>query len=203
MITHHLFPTPVAAFQLGRPLTDEEIEFVSDQPKKPNSGNETSGDRFLNKRKEIAPLFKFFQSSVNTYLKDIACPKNDKLRLRITQAWANYTKHGQYHHKHSHPNSYISGVFYIKTNPTDKINFFKPGYQQLKIPVEGTKFNLYNSDSWWLEAKAGELLIFPSSLEHMVETTIGKDLRISLSFNTFPVGEVGDDDMLTGLKLKE
>jgi hypothetical protein len=35
----------------------------------------------------------------------------------------------------------------------------------------------------------------------MVETVKGEDTRISLSFNTFPVGQIGDAEMLTQLKI--
>jgi hypothetical protein len=31
----------------------------------------------------------------------------------ITQSWLNYTETNQYHHKHEHPNSLVSGVFYV------------------------------------------------------------------------------------------
>jgi hypothetical protein len=37
----------------------------------------------------------------------------------------------------------------------------------------------------------------------MVQTVTGDDTRISLAFNTFPVGYVGDEQSLTGLHLKE
>ena len=46
------------------------------------------------------------------------------------------------------------------------------------------------------------LILFPSRLTHMVETVKGEDTRISLSFNTFPVGLVGEEMDLTGLKLE-
>jgi hypothetical protein len=38
-------------------------------------------------------------------------------------------------------------------------------------------------------------------LTHMVEKVNAAETRISLSFNTFPVGYVGNDDSLTGLHL--
>jgi hypothetical protein len=44
--------------------------------------------------------------------------------------------------------------------------------------------------------------LFPSSLEHNVPTIQSEDVRISMSFNTFPVGIVGDEMQLTGLKLE-
>jgi hypothetical protein len=46
------------------------------------------------------------------------------------------------------------------------------------------------------------LILFPSSLTHMVPTIQGEQTRISLSFNTFPVGTVGEEMDLTGLKLE-
>ena len=47
------------------------------------------------------------------------------------------------------------------------------------------------------------MVLFPSSLTHMVETVQGDQQRISLSFNTFPVGSVGDEMNLTGLQIGE
>jgi hypothetical protein len=44
-------------------------------------------------------------------------------------------------------------------------------------------------------------MLFPSSLTHMVETVQG-DERVSLAFNTFPVGYVGEEESLTALHLR-
>jgi hypothetical protein len=90
-------------------------------------------------------------------------------------------------------------VFYVETNPDDRIYFYRGGYQQIKFPPE--QWNLYNSESWWFEATTGMLILFPSSLEHMVPNVQGSTTRISLSFNTFPVGTVGEKTQLTGLEL--
>ncbi len=73
------------------------------------------------------------------------------------------------------------------------------GYQQIKLPTEN--FNLFNSESWWFEVATGDLMLFPSSLTHMVETVKSDKTRISISFNTFPKGYVGEDLDLTGLHL--
>jgi hypothetical protein len=91
-------------------------------------------------------------------------------------------------------------VFYVQTNPDDRIYFYKDGWQQIKFPPD--QWNAYNSESWWFEAYAGRLILFPSSLTHMVPEVKGEETRISLSFNTFPVGVVGEEMDLTGLKLE-
>jgi len=199
VITHHLFPTPVSFFNLGRELTDEESDFLLNQEEKPNSGNTTSKERKLLESDKLAELRGFVELSLDKYLKEILSPKQN-VGLRITQSWVNYTKPGQFHHKHAHPNSLISGVFYVKANKeTDRIYFYKDGYQQIKLPVD--QWNLFNSESWWLPIGTGELILFPSHFTHMVEAVKGDDMRVSMSFNTFPTGHIGDDDNLTGLEL--
>ena len=193
---YSLFPTPVAKFDLGREFSAEELDFVGSQETHKNMGNTTSNNRYVLRDDTMAKLREFTESAVAEYLKSIYAPKND-VSLRITQSWLNYTKPGEFHHKHAHPNSFVSGVLYIKaSSERDKIYFYKDGYEQIKLPVD--QFNLFNSTSWWLPVETGRLMLFPSNLTHMVETVKEED-RISLSFNTFPVGYVGEEETLTAL----
>jgi len=199
MITHNLFPTPVAYFDFGTDLTEIELDFITKQETRGNTGNTTSVDNNLFDSPEIAEIARFCQESVDEYMKEVYAPKFD-VSAYITQAWANYTSKGQWHHKHEHPNSFISGVFYVQAQKDiDKIYFYKNGYQQIKLPTEN--FNLYNSESWWLGVETGQLILFPSHLTHMVETVQTDETRISISFNTFLKGYVGNDIELTGLHL--
>ena len=120
----------------------------------------------------------------------------------LKQSWANYTEAGQYHHKHAHPNSVVSGVFYPQANREfDKIYFYKDGYERIKVPA--AEYNHYNSESWWFEVGAGDLILFPSHLTHMVQTKEDDNTRISIAFNTFLKGYIGSDESLTGLHLGE
>lgn len=194
-----LFPTALGVYELGRDFTKEEIDFIKNQETRGNMGNTTSVDNNILDRIELKDLRKFVQDSVDAYFKTVYAPKNET-GLRLTQSWCNYTKPGEFHHKHAHPNSFVSGVLYPQADgETDKIYFFKSVWQQLK--TETNDFNPYNSDSWWMGVRTGIMYIFPSHLEHMVEEVKAKDARISLSFNTFPVGDWGEDRYLTGLKL--
>ena len=173
---------------------------MGSQPTHNNMGNTTSDERYVLRHDTMANLREFVENSVAEYLKSIYAPKNE-VSMRLTQSWLNYTKPGQFHHKHAHPNSFISGVLYMKAaRQRDRIYFYKDGYKQISLPTDN--YNLYNSESWWFEVGTGDLLLFPSSLTHMVET-VQEDERISLSFNTFPVGYVGDESSLTALHLKE
>jgi uncharacterized protein (TIGR02466 family) len=192
-----LFPTAVAKFELGRNFSAEELAFVDSQPTHKNQGNTTSDNRYVLRDDTLKSLTAFIDASVAEYLRSIYAPKHD-VSLRLTQSWLNYTKPGEFHHKHAHPNSFISGVLYVKAKKeSDKIYFYKDKHEQIKLPTDN--FNHFNSDSWWIPVNTGELILFPSGFTHMVEQVQGEDIRISLSFNTFPVGYVGEEESLTAL----
>lgn len=199
MNIHPLFPTPVAFFTLDRDYTKAELDYVKNLTQRGNMGNTSSENNYVLASPELADIADFVKQSVKQYLDSVYAPIRD-VNLRVTQSWCNYTKPGQFHHKHEHPNSFVSGVMYLQSDPKlDRIYFYRAGYQQLKLPTE--TFNAYNSESWWFEAVPGQLILFPSHLTHMVETTTSADTRISMSFNTFPVGQVGSNQELTELLL--
>ena len=149
MNINNIFPTPVAFFKLNRDLTEIELAFIKGQEHYKNTGNTTSKNRKILKSKELTELREFIEDSMFEYFKSIHSPKFD-VSLYLTQSWANYTEKGQFHHKHSHSNSVVSGVFYPQANRTvDKIYFYKDEYNQLEFPV--AEYNPYNSKSWWFE----------------------------------------------------
>lgn len=196
-----LFPTAVGKFKLDRDLTEEELNFVDSQEKRSNMGNLTSVNNYVLREEPFKTIGEFFLESVNKYFQEIYRPSQN-VNVYITQSWLNYTEKNQFHHKHEHPNSFISGVFYINgIESIDKIYFYKTDYQQIKVPTN--EFNLWNSDSWWLEAGTGTLYLFPSKLTHMVDQVKHEGTRISLSFNTFLKGTIGENNSLTELLIEE
>lgn len=193
-----LFPQPVGLFQFDRDLTEKEKKFIMGQEQRPNMGNTTSVDTYILKNNALKGLREFIETCLNTYFKEVVMPKDD-VSVYITQSWLNYTNKGQFHHKHAHPNSYISGVFYVNGDvEKDKIYFYNDGYKQIKL--ESVGWNRFNCESWWFEAMTGRLVLFPSSLTHMVEAVTAEQTRVSLSFNTFLKGTIGSNNSLTELK---
>lgn len=198
-----IFPVPVLKTQLGRSLTEKEISAFNFFGKniRDNTGNTTSVDNYVLEHDDLQDLKSDFHHYINFFVKKIIIPKTD-VELYITQSWLNYTKAGQNHHLHSHPNSVISGVFYINA-VGDKITFHRKDRDYI-LDFETDKYELFNSKSWFFEVKTNEIFLFPSTLQHNVETVDDKrkDVRVSLAFNTFFKGHVGDNRNLTELKLK-
>ena len=77
--------------------------------------------------------------------------------------------------------------------------FINERYQTIKPEIKN--FNIWNSETWWFSVKTGDIIMFPSSLNHMVETKQGDNTRISLAFNVFIKGTIGDNKQLTELIL--
>jgi len=199
---HGIFPTPVYRSELGRELTSSELTFA-DKIKKDcwkSIGNIISTNNYILNEKPFINIKKELDKRVQDYFNKVLATTN-QVTPYITQSWLNYTTENQFHHKHEHPNSLVSGVFYINCDENfDKIVFFKKDiYQHIKPEVKD--WNVWNSESWFFELKTGDIILFPSSLTHMVETKKGNNTRISLAFNVFIKGTIGDNKDLTELIL--
>jgi uncharacterized protein (TIGR02466 family) len=196
-----IFPTPIYISKLNRDFTPLELKFVNKSKKNftKNDGNITSKNNYILNEKPFENIKKELDLRVKDYFKKVIS-STDKITPYITQSWLNYTETNQYHHKHAHPNSLVSGVFYINCHKElDKIKFFNDKYKTIKL--ETKDWNLYNSESWWFTVKTGDIIMFPSSLTHMVETKEGTNTRISLAFNVFVKGTLGDNTRLTELTI--
>ena len=104
--------------------------------------------------------------------------------FEITGCWATVLAKGAAHRAHSHPNNFLSGVYYVRTHPgADTINFHDPRPQAAVIRPPVVELTAENTDQVVVKVANGTLLIFPSYLEHSVAATAGDEERISISFN--------------------
>jgi uncharacterized protein (TIGR02466 family) len=193
----NIFPTPIVRTTLGRDISQDELKIISDnkQLTSSNFGNVTSKNTYI---LDSLPNIKTkLEDSVDFYVNNIIKPQHN-IEFYITQSWLNYTEPGKFHHKHTHSNSIISGSLYFNAQEgKDKIFFFNDSYTQIWCTPR--EWNQYNSVSWNFPVKTGDIILFPSNLPHSVEPTVSDDTRISLAFNVFVRGDLGDTSELTKL----
>jgi len=195
-----LFPSVITVSDYIDTITNEQIYTIKNLEVQQNAGNDRSKDVYLLDKSVFKSLKTTFEEALNNYLKEIL-QTEPEVEIYITQSWANFTGKNQFHHLHNHENSFLSGVFYVDANEEDNIYFHSPIKDQYIIKVKPKNFNLYNSLCWSIPVKTGQLLIFPSTLLHEVVPKIENNNRISISFNTFIKGIIGDTEFLTELKL--
>ena len=203
MIVRPLFPEPLYFSKLERVLTKKELKTIAQYKKKTNSneGNITSSENYVLENKAFNNLKKDLHTKVMDYFDKVMCTDNP-ITPYITQSWINYTKSDQYHHKHNHSNSLISGIFYISADKeVDSVTFHR-AFLEDGIKLNTTKYNTFNSTSCTFPVETGNILLFRSSLVHGVGKKKGNNIRISLSFNVFFKGTIGNKKELTELILK-
>jgi uncharacterized protein (TIGR02466 family) len=104
--------------------------------------------------------------------------------FEITGCWANVLAKGAAHKAHSHPNNFLSGVYYVRTHPgTNTLNFHDPRSQTGIIRPPVIELVAENTDQVVVSVANGTLLIFPSYLQHSVDANESDEERISISFN--------------------
>lgn len=102
----------------------------------------------------------------------------------ITGCWATVLAPGASHKLHSHPNNFLSGVYYVRTGEgADTINFHDPRKQASVIRPPVTELTAENTDQVVVRVREGTLLLFPAYLEHSVDANGSADERVSISFN--------------------
>ena len=153
-----------------------------------NSENEISEEvHWLNTIKDTS-LYRMVNYHLNYYFYNVLSA-TPAAKIYITESWVNKTSPGGKHHRHRHPNSIISGVYYFNTNEkTGNIVFSTHKYST--VEYETATPNIYNSKIWSLRPRANTLLLFPSDLEHTVTKNESDAPRYSLSFNTFLSGSI-------------
>ena len=114
----------------------------------------------------------------------LAFLKIGQVEFEITGVWANMNPPDAAHGRHGHPNNFLSGVYYVRTNVgADTINFHDPRSQTAIIKPPVTELPAENTDQVVVQVRNGTILIFPSWLKHSVDANESDKTRISISFN--------------------
>ena len=108
----------------------------------------------------------------------------------VDNAWININSKGDYNTKHVHPLSTLSGSVYIDIPVDDNRGSFTFHRERSHID-----YNLNDSlknipdktifaSTYAYSPKTGDILIFPSNIEHTVEPHFSQSNRISIAFNS-------------------
>ena len=154
----------------------------------PNNGAWQSRGN-LNKLEAFKPLMDCFTAGSRRVLDFL---KLEYDGFEITDSWANLSPPGHSHVIHTHPNNYLSGVYYLRA-PQDSgdIEFIDPRQQALVLQPRLKVQTPHNAWKQRIAPKEGQLLIFNSWFQHQVKENLSQQDRISISFNVMLKGSVG------------
>lgn len=189
--TISLFPSPIHVIQIDKfsSIKKDLISWIySYQNKNKNqqiSGRNSwqSSTNFYKEEKSFFRYEKMINESISETLKLFFIRK-----YNITNMWININPSGGYNVSHTHPDSHLSGVFWVNTPKNcGVLKFESPNhftqYKMIDSYHENIKQSLNLYHDFWLEPTEGRIIIFPSDIKHFVEINESSEDRISISFN--------------------
>ena len=108
--------------------------------------------------------------------------------IKIANSWININPKNSYNLQHNHVGSLFSAVYYVQAEEDmGDIVFVNP------CPTIGHHLSFFdfkkkspiNSETWTLKPETGQLIVFPSWMEHYVLPNMTDKDRISIAINSF------------------
>ena len=104
--------------------------------------------------------------------------------VKISSMWAIINRGGAANAKHHHGNSDISAAYYVRAPKNcGEIVFYDPRPAPVYSHPLSIKPNSLNAMVNTISPVEGGLVLFPSYLDHSVNTNISNEERIVISFN--------------------
>lgn len=134
------------------------------------------------------PAFKRLSKAIDAHVKVFAKALEFDLgggKLTMDSLWVNILPEGGYHAAHIHPNSVISGTFYVAMpDGASALRLEDPRHaMMMAAPPRRAKARRENQSFVSVTPAAGTLLLWESWLRHDVPMNQSSDDRITVSFN--------------------
>ena len=188
---HLFFSTPVWTSKINAfdKINQEILDYIYELQKSDTKGltksnfNGWHSKDFDLKEKTPTKFIKSLMVSINTALNDMNWDL-DKQEVKITNMWAIINEKGAFNQKHHHGNSDISAAYYVKAHDDcGDIAFYDPRPAPVfKHPLAKSP-NILNASVNSIKPEEGMLVLFPSYLEHSVNSNLSNKKRIVISFN--------------------
>jgi uncharacterized protein (TIGR02466 family) len=148
----------------------------------------------LHKIDEFKPVVDFIKTNVaETFTQLGFIPK-----FQMTGMWATRHPRGGFHHRHSHGNSFLAGIYYLDgAENASNTEFYSPHqYNNIIVPPRLADTSESRHINRMVEVnrfEEGTLIIFPAWLVHDTAINYEQTDRTVLSFNIMPVGKTNHD----------
>jgi hypothetical protein len=195
------FTVPLYEFTADEQLTNKTLELAQHQIYSSNANNKFNVKEPIKSKELITWFNRCLEEIKNDLYKDVS------FDIKVTDAWFNKSSYSEKHHLHSHPNSVLSGVFYLTTHERKaKTKFYFPNpfyYIDFSNLLCSTETSITSEKSLVTEVQpvAGKLIIFPSNIKHNVDVNVTTENRYTIAFNSFFSGIIGRKEESTMLNI--
>jgi uncharacterized protein (TIGR02466 family) len=197
-----IFPTTLYKEKCSLTLTNEEMSVLSKFSGVASSlGNIQSDYSTVLENPALIRLKTEIQKHLDFYFRNIM-KISETSDIYITDSWINYTTKNSEHRMHTHTNSILSAVYFLKVKDSVPFLTFTKKDPYFPLDFASTEYNMYNSSEWNLEVTDGDIVVFPSNVWHHVKTNLSDTPRVTLALNSFVKGSVGNANTGTDIHIK-
>jgi uncharacterized protein (TIGR02466 family) len=196
-----LFVEPYFRANIAGTIAPAQIAFIQKLKMVNNEQNLISENLYIFEEPELKSVKDTVQEVLDIYARDVLCISQ---QIYVTQSWSLVCMPNIGMHGHSHSNSILSGSLYycpLPDPPASMIFTRHTTYQQIELPPDPQRRNIYNSPINRVTPKQDDIILFSSQLTHLVEQNTAPVPRHSIAFNTFVKGLVGNYRAVTELRL--
>ena len=133
----------------------------------------------LHEEESFKPLVDVIVNSAQRYAYELGYRGKAITNIKVSSMWSNVSQEGDSLSQHNHPNSLLSGAYYIEAPAESKIVFFDTPFSMLPEPQV---YNELSYKNYYFDCIPNRLLIFKSDLVHST-TPQPKGRKIVISFN--------------------
>jgi uncharacterized protein (TIGR02466 family) len=109
--------------------------------------------------------------------------------LEVASVWANKMESEASHGDHNHVGCLMSGCMYLEMPKNGgEIKFSNPAVRFDRTLLDKKEFTEFNSDTWSIAPKRGDLLMWASHVVHGVKASTFEGVRRSLAFDVVITG---------------
>jgi uncharacterized protein (TIGR02466 family) len=196
-----LFAEPYFRADISYAISDEQVDFIKGLRMERNQSNMISENLYIFNEPELESIKEAAQEALDIFANEVMGLSQ---KLYITQSWSLINPPNVGMHGHSHSNSLVSGSLYYCDLPSPVAGMLfdrHRTYQQLDLMPAADKRNIFNTPMNLVKPVKGEIILFSSSLQHLVEVNRSNELRHSIAFNSFIKGKLGNYRDVSELEL--
>jgi len=123
----------------------------------------------------------------------------------MCNSWATFQKKGNFHKAHDHTNHIFSSAFYVESDG-DALRFSisKPKINEgFNFHYNIKNYNVFNSSTWDLKVKTGDIVFFPGELTHESVTHESDTNRTMIGSSYFIKGKIGFDNKANAINISD
>ena len=184
---------PIAHAKKVYSISSKELKVIKKSKyRAPQHGHYLSQSIHLLNHKTLLPLKKFILNKAKEYTRDVLEISEE---IYMTQSWSTFNTTHAFHKPHSHPNTFISLVYYAHC--PDGFLLFDLHTSSLRegfnFQYTINHFNIYNSAIWELPVQTGDMVLFPGHIDHGSTPNKSTEPRIVIGANFFIKGKLGSE----------